>query len=165
MTGMVLAWVSITTGYVVVRATQSLKGLSTGILIYGIWVLVVEVRLLPCPALPCPALPCPALPVLCCNTPGYAVQACLICITSSTQAYMLAKSVMSCSPSVINYHLLPPLSLFFLSGAGSHNTDAVRRALDGSRAQVRAAVCAQALQRACGGSLLQGGHRDSGRDG
>ncbi len=62
MTGMVLAWVSITTGYVVVRATQSLKGLSTGILIYGIWVLVVEVRLLPCPALPCPALPCPALP-------------------------------------------------------------------------------------------------------
>ncbi len=53
---MVLAWVSITTGYVVVRATQSLKGLSTGILIYGIWVLVVEVRPLPCPALPCPAL-------------------------------------------------------------------------------------------------------------
>ena len=50
---MVLAWVSITTGYVVVRATQSLKGLSTGILIYGIWVLVVEVRPLPCPALPC----------------------------------------------------------------------------------------------------------------
>lgn len=43
MTGMVLAWVAITTGYVVVRATQSLKGLSTGILIYGIWVLVVEV--------------------------------------------------------------------------------------------------------------------------
>jgi len=64
MTGMVLAWVSITTGYVVVRATQSLKGLSTGILIYGIWVLVVEVRPLPCPALSCPALPCPAGVVL-----------------------------------------------------------------------------------------------------
>ncbi len=61
MTGMVLAWVSITIGYVVVRATQSLKGLSTGILIYGIWVLVVEVR-----PLPCPALPCPALAALCC---------------------------------------------------------------------------------------------------
>jgi len=65
MTGMVLAWVSITIGYVVVRATQSLKGLSTGLLIYGIWVLVVEVRPLPCPALPCPALPCPALPCPC----------------------------------------------------------------------------------------------------
>ncbi len=69
---MVLAWVSITTGYVVVRATQSLKGLSTGILIYGIWVLVVEVR----------PLPCPALHELCYMRQE--MRACLICITSST---------------------------------------------------------------------------------
>lgn len=74
---MVLAWVSITTGYVVVRATQSLKGLSTGILIYGIWVLVVEVR-----PLPCPALPCMSCAVLCCMRQE--MRACLICITSST---------------------------------------------------------------------------------
>ncbi len=131
MTGMVLAWVSITTGYVVVRATQSLKGLSTGILIYGIWVLVVEVR-----PLPCPALPCPALPVLCCNTPG---MLCERALSASPQVHkQLAQSVMSFSPAsrIINHCLSPSLSPFFFSGAGSHNTDAVRRALDGACAQV-----------------------------
>ncbi len=148
MTGMVLAWVSITIGYVVVRATQSLKGLSTGLLIYGIWVLVVEVRPLPCPALPCPALPCPALPcpappcpscaLLCRTAPGYAVRACLICVISSKQAYMSAQSVMSQSPAsrITDHHLPPSPSAFFFSGAGSHNIDAVRCALDGACAQV-----------------------------
>ena len=43
MTGLVLAWVAVTVGYVIVRATESLDGLSLGLRIYGIWVLVVEV--------------------------------------------------------------------------------------------------------------------------
>ena len=43
MTGVVLAWIVVTIGYVIVRATESLSGLSTGILIYGIWVLCIEV--------------------------------------------------------------------------------------------------------------------------
>ena len=133
MTGMVLAWVSITIGYVVVRATQSLKGLSTGLLIYGIWVLVVEVR-----PLPCPALPCPSCVLLCRTAPGYAVRACLICVISRKQAYMSAQSVMSQSPAsrITDHHLPPSPSAFFFSGAGSHNIDAVRCALDGACAQV-----------------------------
>ena len=45
MTGIVLAWVAVTIGYIIVRATESLKRSEQGmgILIYGIWVLVVEV--------------------------------------------------------------------------------------------------------------------------
>ena len=42
MTGIVLAWVAVTIGYVIIRASQSL-GLPIGIKIWGIWVLVIEV--------------------------------------------------------------------------------------------------------------------------
>ena len=43
MTGMVLAWLAVTVGYVVVRSSQSIKPLEIGVKIYGIWVLVIEV--------------------------------------------------------------------------------------------------------------------------
>lgn len=43
MTGMVLAWLAVTVGYVVVRSSQSIKPLKIGVKIYGIWVLVIEV--------------------------------------------------------------------------------------------------------------------------
>lgn len=54
MTGIVLAWVAVTIGYIIVRATQSLANLSTGILIWGIWVLIIEVSLPSQSSLICP---------------------------------------------------------------------------------------------------------------
>lgn len=43
MTSVVLAWVVVTIGYIIVRASVSLKNLQNGTIVYGIFVLVVEV--------------------------------------------------------------------------------------------------------------------------
>ena len=56
MTGIVLAWVAVTIGYIIVRATQSLAELSTGRMIWGIWVLIIEVSLPSQPPTICTAL-------------------------------------------------------------------------------------------------------------
>lgn len=43
MTSVVLAWIVVTIGYIIVRASVSLKNLHGADIVYGIYVLVIEV--------------------------------------------------------------------------------------------------------------------------
>ena len=115
MTGIVLAWVAVTIGYIIVRATQSLANLSTGILIWGIWVLIIEVSLPSQSSLICP-LPfatcqsvcqsvCLSVCLLfCCCLPACLVTwLCTVCPPVSLYALLLSARFLSVSLSACTY--------------------------------------------------------------